>query len=759
MAKKGSVVVRILSQFDDKGVKKATKDLDKASKDFQDFGSKITKSFAIATAAATALAVKIGVDAVRAAMQDQKSAALLAATLHNVVGANDAVVASVEDFVLKTSLATGIVDDQLRPSLAKLLTVTSNVAQAQDLLSLSIDASAGSNNDLDATTSALSKALNGNFGQLQRLFPALDKNIVKTKDFQGALKFLSDTYGGAASVKAATFAGQMDRIKVAIGETTESIGYGMLPALTAIADKITKDVIPAIQKWLTENADKIAAGFATAVGYVVAFAQSVYDVFSFVARNIKVFAELGAVIVAAIAGAKIAAATQALIGVITSLIKVYRALRTATLGAAAAEALLTGGLSAAAGAAAFAAALIGINVAMNKFESDAKKASDAADGLTFNFNGLKVKAADYLKGLTGLDAKNKNTTASTKALTAEQIKALAALKALGVVPKSETDAIELEAARLNLVKQNNLEQQARIAGMMQAYELQMQTNVAAQRYADILQVLADNQISYQEVSILASKWGLTTNQVQEYIARIFAANATPANNDSILALYMAWGLTKEQAQKYLDFAVALGDQKLSDAEIEKLRAKWGMTRDEVLAYAKKVQDGTVFSSTWADPGNAAKKSWEDALAALNAYIKAVTKGTEPVLTGNQGTTNVSTGGGYQNVTSTGLGSVARGEYSDTVTEIITAVADTMIAASQSTMGGVGRGEYSVSGIASFGQSSVNNAASNATGNAGNTTIIIQGNAITQADNVAAMRDQLLGGYLSGKPMSFAVTAI
>ena len=761
MAKKGSVVVRILSQFDDKGIKKATKDLEKASRDFQDYSSKIAKSFAIATAAAGAFAIKIGIDSVKAAMEDQKSAALLANTLRNVVGANDAVVASVEDFVLQTELATGVVDDELRPALSKLLTVTSNVTQAQSLLQLALDASAGSSNDLDTVTSALSKAVAGNFTQLQKMFPAMDKNISKTKDLQAAFKFLGDTYGGSALVRAQTFEYQLKRLQIAFTETKESLGNQFLPVLSALVEKINTDVIPAIQSWISQNADKIADGFAKAVGYVVAFAQSIYDVFSFVARNIRVFAELGAVIVAAIAGAKVAAAAQALIGVVTALVKVYRSLRTAAIGAAAAEALLTGGLSAAAGAAAFAAALVGINVAMKKFDSDSNNASNAAGKLTFNFKGLKVGVADYLKGLAGLTAGNKGATTTTKALTAEQVKALAALKALGVVAKTETDPVELEAARLNLVKQANIEEANRIAAMMQAYELQMQTNVAAQRYADILQILADNQISYQEVSILASKWGLTTNQVQEYIARIFAANATPANTDSILSLYMAWGLTKEQAQKYLDFAVALGDQKLSDAEIEKLRAKWGMTRDEVLAYAKKVQDGTVFSTTWADPGNAAKKSWEDALAALNNYIQAVSKGTAPIITpnGSTSTTVTSSGGSYSNVTSTGYGSVARGEYSDTVTEIITAVADTMIAASQSTMGGVGRGEYSASGIASFGQSSVNNAASTATGTAGNTTIIINGNAITQADNVSAMRDQLLGGYLSGKPMSFAVSAI
>jgi hypothetical protein len=106
-----------------------------------------------------------------------------------------------------------------------------------------------------------------------------------------------------------------------------------------------------------ENGDKIAAGFKTSISYGIAFAKLMFDIFSFVARNIKVFATLGAVIVAAFFGAKVAAATQALIGGVMAIIKVMKALRTVSLASAAATALATGGISAATGAAAFAVAL------------------------------------------------------------------------------------------------------------------------------------------------------------------------------------------------------------------------------------------------------------------------------------------------------------------------------------------------------------------------------------------------------------------
>jgi hypothetical protein len=66
-------------------------------------------------------------------MEDQKSQVLLANALRNTVGATDAAIASTEAFISKTQLAFGVVDDQLRPALAKLAGATGNLGDAQKL--------------------------------------------------------------------------------------------------------------------------------------------------------------------------------------------------------------------------------------------------------------------------------------------------------------------------------------------------------------------------------------------------------------------------------------------------------------------------------------------------------------------------------------------------------------------------------------------------------------------------------------------------
>ena len=109
----GAVVARIVSQYSDKGSKAAQKDIAKLGKNFDAFAKKAGKAFAIAGAASAAFAVKVGVDAVKAAIEDQKSQVLLANSLRNTVGATDSAISSVEDYITKQQKLFSVADDQL----------------------------------------------------------------------------------------------------------------------------------------------------------------------------------------------------------------------------------------------------------------------------------------------------------------------------------------------------------------------------------------------------------------------------------------------------------------------------------------------------------------------------------------------------------------------------------------------------------------------------------------------------------------------
>jgi hypothetical protein len=119
-------------------------------KKFGDFANRTAKKFGLAAIAAGAFAAKIGYDAVKAAMEDQKSQVLLANSLRNTVNATDATIAATEEYISAMQAEFGVADDQLRPALANLAAVTGDVGKAQSLLGVSMDIAAAKTIDLES---------------------------------------------------------------------------------------------------------------------------------------------------------------------------------------------------------------------------------------------------------------------------------------------------------------------------------------------------------------------------------------------------------------------------------------------------------------------------------------------------------------------------------------------------------------------------------------------------------------------------------
>ena len=215
-----AINVPIITTFADKGISAAEKAFGKFGKT----GAAVGAAFA----ASTALVVAGLGKAVNAAIEDQKSQALLAKQLENTTGASRMTIAATEDFITQMQFATGVADDALRPALGNLLRATGDLTTGQDLLNLAMNISAGSGKDLESVSVALGKAYNGNLGGLTKLGLALDPNIIKTKDFGAAQSELSKQFGGAAAAAANTYEGQLKRLGTVWSELNETIGYAIL---------------------------------------------------------------------------------------------------------------------------------------------------------------------------------------------------------------------------------------------------------------------------------------------------------------------------------------------------------------------------------------------------------------------------------------------------------------------------------------------------------------------------------------------------
>ncbi len=260
------------------------KGLNQADNEIQGFGGKIEKfgkiagaAFLAAGAAAAAYAGKLAIDGVKAAIEDEAAQLRLATSLKNVTGATDATVAATEDYITKTSLATGVADDELRPSLDRLVRATKDVTEAQKLQTLALDIAAGTGKDLGAVSEALGKAYDGNFGALKKLGVSIDENIIKSKDFDAATKVLATTFADQANIQAETFDGKVRRLNVAFQEGKETVGAFILDALTPMLELVVEKVIPAIADFSSNIGDNLGPVFSNFFGIVKAIAIPIIE--------------------------------------------------------------------------------------------------------------------------------------------------------------------------------------------------------------------------------------------------------------------------------------------------------------------------------------------------------------------------------------------------------------------------------------------------------------------------------------------------
>jgi hypothetical protein len=241
-----------------------TKGLDKADKDVATFGDKVGEfgkkaglAFAAAGAAAVAYAGKLAIDGVKSAIADAAAQEKLALTLKNVTGATDAQIAATEDYITKTSLAFGVTDDDLRPSLERLSRATGDLEKAQKLQTVAIDVAAGSGKSLEAVTNAMAKAAEGNTAALSKLGIGLTSAQLKTMSMDQITAKLASTFENQASTQADTFQGKLNRLTIAFDEGKETVGAFILDAITPMVEIIVKNVIPAIQDFTSNLGDKL----------------------------------------------------------------------------------------------------------------------------------------------------------------------------------------------------------------------------------------------------------------------------------------------------------------------------------------------------------------------------------------------------------------------------------------------------------------------------------------------------------------------
>jgi hypothetical protein len=130
--------------------------------------------------------------------------------------------------------ASGVTDDQLRPSLQRLLQTTGSVTKSTELLTQALDISRGSGVDYETVVNDLTMAYVGQTRGLRKYSLGLSQAELKTMSFADVQEKLTKQFSGANAQYLTTYAGKMGILSNAASEATENIGKGLVESLSLL---------------------------------------------------------------------------------------------------------------------------------------------------------------------------------------------------------------------------------------------------------------------------------------------------------------------------------------------------------------------------------------------------------------------------------------------------------------------------------------------------------------------------------------------
>jgi hypothetical protein len=231
-----SVVIDIATEFTGK---KAFDKAGSSSTKLEKNVKGLAKAFAGVFAAKKILA--FGKASVKAFAEDDAAAKRLGATLKNLSLAYGANVGTVNGFINRLEAQTGVLDDELRPAMDRLLRATGDVAKSQELLGLALDIAAGTGKSVTQVSQSLQKAYLGQTAALGRLGVGLSKAELSSGDFEEIQKKLAILFAGQATTAAGTYQGSLNKLEVAANNAKETIGQGLVDALGILSNSSTID--------------------------------------------------------------------------------------------------------------------------------------------------------------------------------------------------------------------------------------------------------------------------------------------------------------------------------------------------------------------------------------------------------------------------------------------------------------------------------------------------------------------------------------
>ena len=250
-----------------KGFKQAETATDKLNKSVKKLAGGLLLAFG------TKQILAFGKASVKAFVEDDKAATALGQTLKNLNLAYGSNIGTVNGYISRLEMQTGVLDDELRPAMDRLLRATGSVTKSQELLNLALDIAAGTGKSVTQVSQSLQKAFLGQTQAIGRLGVGLSKAEIESSSFEEITQRLSVLFAGQATAAADTYAGSLAKLTIAGNNAKETIGKGFVDALKTASNSTSTDEL--ISK--INNASNALANFVREAGYFIAITKQIFD--------------------------------------------------------------------------------------------------------------------------------------------------------------------------------------------------------------------------------------------------------------------------------------------------------------------------------------------------------------------------------------------------------------------------------------------------------------------------------------------------
>jgi hypothetical protein len=262
-----AIDINIGSKLDAKGFKQADTALNKLNKSSKNVARNLGLAFG------TAAVFAYGRASLKAFVEDDKAATSLGQTLKNLNLAYGSNIGTVNGFISRLETQTGVLDDELRPAMDRLLRATGDVTKSQELLGLALDIAAGTGKSVTQVSQSLQKAYLGQTQALGRLGVGLSRAELSSSSFEEIQQRLSELFAGQATAAADTYAGSLAKLTIAGNNAKETVGKGLVDALRTASGSSTID--PTV-----EGINKVAeaiAGLIRETGKFIAITKANFN--------------------------------------------------------------------------------------------------------------------------------------------------------------------------------------------------------------------------------------------------------------------------------------------------------------------------------------------------------------------------------------------------------------------------------------------------------------------------------------------------